>query len=108
MIETKSPCDVLNNWTSSIDKNGGTPGQRNSVNDAIKDDTSPTLLRAFAKNDTTVTLVFNEPLDSARAAKIDSYKISNGIVALKIITSAQIFDRVHIVLNMPITAGVVY
>jgi hypothetical protein len=108
MIDTKSPCVGFNNWTSSFDKNGGTPGKKNSVNDAFKDDSFPKLLRAFAKNDTTITLFFNESLDSSQAAKIYNYKISNGIVALKIITTAPIFDRVNIVLNRPITAGVVY
>ncbi|MDQ6901740.1 MAG: lamin tail domain-containing protein [Bacteroidota bacterium] len=108
MIDTKSPCVGFNNWTSSVDQNGGSPGKKNSVNGVVKDDISPKLLRAFAKNDSTITLVFNEPLDSLEAAKIDHYKISNGVVALKVNTLAPVFDRVDIVLSNPITTGIIY
>ena len=62
---------ALNNWKASTDASGGTPGRKNSVDGINADANSPKLLRAFAPDNTdTVTLVYDEPLDSTKAATV--------------------------------------
>lgn len=79
MIDTKNPCSGASNWAASINPKGGTPGKKNSVDGINKDITAPRLLRAFCNDATTATLIFDEPLDSLKAATTLNYSISNNI-----------------------------
>ena len=108
MIDTKNPCSGISNWKASVDVNGGTPGKKNSVDGINADETAPNLLRAFAINNTTITLVYDEPLDSLKAATVNNYTIDNSIAAVSAKSVSPVFDKVNIVLNAPITAGSVY
>jgi hypothetical protein len=108
MVDTKNPCTGSSNWKASVDAAGGTPGRKNSVDGINKDDALPKLLRAAAPNDTTLTLVFDEPLDSLKAASISNYTFDRSITAKAVITVPPLFDKINIALNNPITNGNVY
>jgi hypothetical protein len=108
MIDTKNPCSGISNWKASTDVSGGTPGRRNSVDGINADAIAPKLLRAFAASNSTITLVYDEPLDSTKTAKVSNYTIDNGISAITATGISPVFDRVNIVLNAPIVAGTVY
>ncbi len=108
MIDTKNPCSGISNWKASNDAKGGTPGQKNSIDGINNDDIAPRLVRAFAINNNTVTLVFDEPLDSLKAATTNNYTIDNGISALSAIGISPVFDKVNIMLSAPISAGTIY
>jgi hypothetical protein len=108
MIDTKNPCSGISNWKASVDVSGGTPGKKNSVDGVNNDEAAPKLLRAFAVNNTTITLVYDEPLDSPKAATAANYAIDNGINAVSAISVPPLFDKVNIVLNAPIVTGTVY
>ncbi len=108
MIDTKNPCSGFSNWKASNDTKGGTPGQKNSIDGVNQDDNAPKLLRAFAVNSTTVTLVFDEPLDSLKAATINNYTIDNGISATGAISISPVFDKVNITLSAAVNPGIVY
>ncbi|HEV2831677.1 MAG TPA: lamin tail domain-containing protein, partial [Hanamia sp.] len=108
MVDTKNPCIGASNWKASMDATGGTPGRKNSVDGINKDDTPPKLLRAFVRNDTTLTLVFNEPLDSLKAAFINNYTFDQSVIAKTVIVIPPLFDKVNITLVNPITNGNVY
>lgn len=108
MIDTKNPCSGFSNWTASKNNSGGTPGRKNSVDGNNRDDTSPKLLRAFATSATTITLLFNEPVDSLKAVTTANYLFDNGIAALNVTAIPPLFDQVKITLNNPIANGTVY
>ncbi len=108
MIDTKNPCSGMSNWKASVDPSGGTPGRKNSVDGTNTDDTAPKLLRAFATSNTEITLVFDEPLDSTKAATAVNYAIDNGISAVSAEGISPLFNMVHLVLNAPITTNTVY
>ncbi|MEO6289678.1 MAG: lamin tail domain-containing protein [Ginsengibacter sp.] len=108
MIDTKNPCSGINNWKASNDAAGGTPGKINSVNGNNTDNTSPKLLRAFATSSTMITLVFDEPLDSLKAATVSSYTIDNGISVVSVSGISPVFDKVNVLLGTPINVGTVY
>ncbi|WKN41654.1 lamin tail domain-containing protein [Tunicatimonas pelagia] len=63
MIDYTHPCGEQDNWTASVDENGGTPGRVNSVNQSNPDNQAPVLQTAFAESATEVALLFSEKLD---------------------------------------------
>ena len=109
MIDTKNPCSGFSNWKASIDINGGTPGRKNAVDAANADVTAPQLLRAYATDSVNIVVVFDEPLDSLKAATINNYSISDGIgIPLSAITVAPTFDKVNLKLSTPLLRNKIY
>jgi Lamin Tail Domain/Bacterial Ig-like domain len=109
MIDTKNPCSGFSNWKASVDLKGGTPGKKNSVDAINADATAPQLLRAFATDSINIVLVFDEPLDSVKAATANNYSISDGIgVPQQAITVSPAFDKVNLKLNAPLSHNKVY
>ena len=109
MIDTKNPCTGSANWRAGIDNKGGTPGKINSVNGSNADKGSPSLLRAYAKDSVSIVLVFDEPLDSSKAAMPANYLISDGIgIPRAVIVNSPIFDRVTLTLNTPLQPDKIY
>lgn len=109
MIDTKNPCAGSANWKESADASGGTPGRKNSVNGNNADATAPRILRAYASDASTLVLLFDEPLDSTKAAIKTNYSISDGIgnptTALPV---GQLFDKVILSLSGSLQANKVY
>ncbi|HEY5463404.1 MAG TPA: lamin tail domain-containing protein [Hanamia sp.] len=108
MIDTKNPCSGASNWKVSIDASGGTPGRKNSIDGINKDEISPTLLRAFSLNDSTLSLVFDEPVDSFKSAATNNYKIDKNVTAKSVLVAPPFFNEVHITLNNPVVPGIIY
>ncbi len=109
MMDTKNPCIGFSNWKASTDTRGGTPGKRNSVDTLNPDKKSPRLLRAYATDSLTIILVFDEPLDSLKAAIPANFSISDGIgVAVGAVSVSPVFDRVSLKLSSPLARNKVY
>ena len=108
MIDTKNPCSGSSNWKASRDNSGGTPGRKNSVVSDNKDTDSPKILNAFANSSTSVTLVFNESLDSLGAATVNNYIFDNGIFGKNVTVIPPLFQKINITLNQPISKGIIY
>ncbi|MFC4262809.1 lamin tail domain-containing protein [Ferruginibacter yonginensis] len=109
MIDTKNPCTGINNWKASTDARGGTPGTINSADAVNPDNANPKLVRAYAPNANNIVLVFDEPLDSTKAAVAASYTISNGIGVPTTATPLSIaFDRVQLTFSTALAANTVY
>lgn len=108
MIDTKNPCNGISNWMASKDMNGGTPGRKNSVDGINKDDNPPKLLRSFASDPGTITLVYDEPLDSMSAADKNNYSFNNGLSVISATAIAPLFNKVNISVNNLLLEGIVY
>jgi hypothetical protein len=108
MIDTKNPCSGFDNWKASVDISGGTPGRKNSVNAINKDETAPKLLRSFAVNSNTVTLIFDKPIDSLKAAAVNHYTFDKNISAVSAAAVSPFFNKVDIRINNSITPGIIY
>ena len=109
MIDTKNPCSGFTNWKASADTKGGTPAKKNSVDAVNADAQAPQLLRAFATDSVNISLVFDEPLDSLKAATAASYNISDGIgIPQSAIAVAPTFDKVTLRLNTLLVRNKVY
>ena len=109
MIDTKNACSGFTNWKASNDLKGGTPGKKNSVDAINADATAPQLLRAFASDSINIIVVFDEPLDSVKAATVNNYSISDGIGAPQaVICISPTFDKVSLKLNTPLSRNKIY
>ncbi len=109
MIDTKNACSGFTNWKASNDLKGGTPGKKNSVDAVNPDATAPQLLRAFATDSVNIVLVYDEPLDSLKAATIANYTISDGVgIPQAAITNSPVFDKVNLKLNTALSKNKVY
>jgi hypothetical protein len=64
LIYAENICAEKENWISSEDISGGTPGKQNSVAEEKPDLTGPKLISGIALNETQLVLTFNEKLDA--------------------------------------------
>ena len=108
MIDTKSPCAGNSNWKASINTTGGTPGKKNSIDAVNNDAAAPQLIRAYTTDNTTIILVFDEPVDSLKGATVANYTIDGGLTFINAVALAPIFNSVQLKTNNPLTANTVY
>jgi hypothetical protein len=108
MIDTKSPCGGMSNWKVSLDRNGGTPGKKNSIDGANNDVSPPQLVRTYSLDSATVLALFDEPLDSASAAVLSSYSLSNNISITSASPQTPLFNLVVLKLLTPLQKGMSY
>ena len=107
MIDTKNPCTGKSNWKASTNNLGGTPGKQNAVNGINVDDVPPQLKRAYAVDNVTIVLVFDESLDSTTAAMAGNFVLPGfGIVSSTPV--APLFQSVQLKLNSPLQTSLVY
>lgn len=108
MIDTKSPCTGSSNWKASVNMSGGTPGKKNSVDALNTDNTAPQLLKAYTTDNTTIVLVFDEPIDSLSGGTLANYSIDGSLSLISAITLAPLFNQVQLKTNTALTANTVY
>lgn len=108
MIDTQNPCTGSNNWKASIHSTGGTPGIKNSLDGLNNDQTAPRLKNAFTKDNSTIVLVFDEPVDSLRGATISNYTMDGGISFISTETISPLFNQVELKTNTPFAETTAY
>ena len=64
LIDTENLCGTEENWSASINPDGGTPGGINSINQTGSDVSSPELISARPITPTSLSIEFSEPVDS--------------------------------------------
>lgn len=108
MIDTKSPCAGSSNWKASSNTSGGTPGKKNSVDALNTDNTAPQLQKAYTTDNSTIILIFDEPVDSLAGATLSNYSIDGGLSLISAVTLAPLFNQVQLKTNTVLTANTVY
>lgn len=76
-INPDHPCPAKANWEPSVNSNGGTPGQINSVDSNFRDTIPPYVTQVFVNDETTIKLEFDESIDTI-GLSISQFSISNG------------------------------
>ncbi|HRN56732.1 MAG TPA: lamin tail domain-containing protein [Agriterribacter sp.] len=107
MIDTNNPCGS-GNWKASTNNRGGTPGAPNSIAGNNTDTTAPQLLHAYAADSLHLMLVFDEPVDSLRAAAKENYICSDGMIIEAAAPQPPLFTTVALKLDKPLAKGKVY
>ena len=109
MVDTKNPCSGASNWRATVSLTGGTPGKKNSVDAVNPDITAPKLVRAYSNDSINIILVFDEPLDSLKAATNTNYSIGDGIgTPAAVVALAPDFTKVKLQLALPLQRNKVY
>ncbi|TMI65129.1 MAG: hypothetical protein E6H07_04195 [Bacteroidetes bacterium] len=108
MMDTKNPCTEINNWKASVDVKGGTPGKKNSIDGTNNDTEAPKLKRAYTTDNTTIILVFDEPVDSLKGAILANYSVDGGLSLLSATTLAPLFNTVQLKTTSLIAANTIY
>ncbi|HRF18847.1 MAG TPA: hypothetical protein PK977_11800, partial [Chitinophagaceae bacterium] len=86
----------------------GSPGKKNSVDAVNNDAAAPQLKRAYTTDNTTVILVFDEPVDSLIGATLSNYSIDGGLTLISATTLAPLFNTVQIRTATAMSANTVY
>src|SRR6185503_13314361 len=108
MIDTKNPCAGISNWKASTDSRGGTPGIKNSVDAVNNDQVFPSIKNAYALDNLTIIIVFDEPVDSLKGATTANYPIDGGLSIQSAVSISPLFDKVQLRLTGPMQANAVY
>ncbi len=108
MTDTKSPCAGTSNWKASVNTSGGTPRKKNSIDAVNNDATAPQLKRAYTTDNTTIVLVYDEPVDSLSGATLANYVIDGGLTLTSATTIAPLFNMVQLKTSVPLTVNTVY
>ena len=108
MIDTKNPCAGSSNWKASININGGTPGKKNSIDAVNNDVTAPQLKRAYTTDNTTIVLVYDEPVDSLTGAAVSEYSADGRLIFTSATTIGPLFNTVQLKTSVQLSANTVY
>jgi hypothetical protein len=105
MIDTSFPCVKNQNWTSSTDAIGGTPGKANSIKKANPDISGPKLLN-FNLDINVLTLNFDEDVSIDFIKEKNNFKIKDGLNEV-IDLSYELYqsNKVIIKLKHPVEEG---
>lgn len=108
LIQLDGPYDCPNNWRASVDSDGGTPGQPNSLLGAVADDVGPMIVELMTESEFEVLVRFNENLETATAIDIANYAIDQNIGIVDASLQEPERQLVLLTLDNPIQPGTVY
>jgi hypothetical protein len=105
MIDPDNPCGRISNWAASEDTDGGTPGQKNSIDDDNSDELGPQIDWGAASNDTTILVYFNERINGEQWGELTNYNFSDGLTPKEVTVSKE---SVSIEVNPLLQKGKLY
>jgi hypothetical protein len=109
MIDPLNPCGEANNYRSSLDARGGTPGSVNSVNASFPDHSFPQLFSAFPTDSMHLRVDFSETLDTLQMSDLAAYTVEPSIgQPQSIFTCSPIYRSVSLELAHPLLKKTVY
>ncbi len=79
MIDYNNPCSEEDNWTSSIDSKGGTPGAKNSTYTINPDNITPRISRISTLDSLHLIVYFSEKMLSKNLKNLHTYQIDRQI-----------------------------
>ena len=88
MIDADNYCGENNNWRASLNPNGGTIAEENSVKANNPDNKSPKIERLSVISNSELMIFFDEATDSISAKNLLKYEVNNGIGNPNIIKSS--------------------
>ena len=108
-IDANNLSENAANWTASIDARGGTPGAENSVHAANPDMEAPFVTELKMLDDQTLSLTFNELVDTIKAMNTLCYTLNNGVgQPQQVILSADNPQQITLHFATAFVQGVLY
>ena len=109
LIDPESVCLSFQNWTTSIDSLGGTPGRKNSVYRPSLNAEPIKLTEIEWIDSLSIAVSFNRTVDSLKASIANNYTLNNGIGNPTRISFLGLnFDKVLLTFSEPISRGHTY
>lgn len=108
MIDYDNPCTETDNWTSSIDKNGGSPGKKNSIYSTNPDYKAPTIVRLTNLDSIRIRLFFSEKMLIQKLCNTNVYHIDRNCKVDSIVEISMDMKSVTLLLNKKLEDGIVY
>ena len=108
MIDYDNPCTETDNWTSSIDKSGGTPGKINSVYAENRDYKAPTILRLTNIDSMRIRLFFSEKMLIEKLNNPNAYDIDRNNKVDSVVEISMDMKSVTLLLNKKMEEGIIY
>lgn len=96
MLDTNNPCLGAINWKASVAPAGGTPARKNAGDTSIIDTSAPQLMRSYTTSNSSIILVFNEPVDSSTASIVANYSVDKAITIVSASAVAPLFNEVQL------------
>lgn len=76
-IDPNNRCEQSTNWRASVDENGGTPGQQNSIFGQNVDETAPSIADLSINSANELHLTFSETIDTTVSLSLDNFSLDN-------------------------------
>jgi len=108
MIDTDNPCEEQNNWKSSQNNSGGTPGKENSVAKRNADVTFPALRLVASETEDEITVYFTETILPDKLTNKNAYSLNHSLSVDTVLSIAADFRSVQLKLSAPLKQGVIY
>ena len=109
LIDPGNPCEEKNNWRTSIDMSGGTPGRQNSVLASNPDQINPEIHYTYTRNLHTIGLTFTEKMDSLTLINPLSFSIDHDIgFPDKVSLLFPEYQKIELILPVDIEQDVIY
>jgi hypothetical protein len=109
LIDPKSICSDFQNWNSSSDTSGGTPGRRNSVYQQNSSTDALKLIEIEFPDSIRIVLSFNRAIDSVKASIPINFHLNNGVGNPEYaLPQAPNFNKVILKYKEPLTRGRTY
>lgn len=104
LINPNGPDYSANNYGLSVDSDGGTPGEVNSIFDDTPDTTPPTIASIAVISNTQLDVSFDEVLEESSAETTGNYSIDGGISIVSAMRDDTDNQLVHLVVD-PLVSG---
>ncbi|MCF8374563.1 MAG: lamin tail domain-containing protein [Bacteroidales bacterium] len=75
-IDPNNDCGQMSNWKASVNSQGGSPGEQNSIYAPNPDNTPPFITQFYVSDSVTVFLEFSEEVDPVSATNQGFYQIA--------------------------------
>lgn len=106
-IDSGKPCSGQKNWMAAMSLEGGTPGQRNSVNGFTF--SNPAVVETELLNQTTLRVVFNHTMDSLSIVDPGAYYVDGlSLYPVSVVTGEMDFSFSTLVFDYPFEEDHVY
>ena len=107
-IDPTNYCAGYLNWIASNSQYGGTPGQINSVNSSLTDNTVPEIIYLTVDNDSCISLHFNEPLLFAELLDNTKWNVEPIGTPNTVIASSPMGNIISLIFNTSFQNNVLY
>ncbi|MDR0420420.1 MAG: lamin tail domain-containing protein [Prevotellaceae bacterium] len=105
-IDFDNLSELSDNWKSSNDEKGGTPGEKNSVFAENPDNEPPVLIKWEIIDNNKLQLVFNEPVNAEIASQAEIYFVDNNIN--NPVNAAVNYNEIILTFGDTVVTGVIY